>query len=182
MTSNLTIACTLASCLLGVAVHAQPSARDLRSAHTDPAPAGSFTDAQLRAEYIRVGEMWSETHRGEFEYDVRHILVVTRAQADAALHRIRNGEPFEQVAKAVSIDEGSSGKGGELGWNLSAHFVDQFSAAMRKLGPAGLVEAPVQSQFGWHIIEVRDMRSPTMPPFEASRAQLERRLRAANGR
>lgn len=170
-TGAVVIACALAWALpfsFAVAQHANET--------------GRYSEAELRAEYARIGERWSAAHQGEFEYNVRHVLVKARAQADIALARIRSGEAFAQVAKDMSIDEGSVDKGGELGWNLSGNFVDEFADAMRKLGPAGMVEAPVQSPFGWHVIEVRDMRSPTMPTFEASRAQLELRLRAANGR
>ncbi|MBB3181814.1 peptidylprolyl isomerase [Variovorax sp. Sphag1AA] len=143
---------------------------------------GRHSEAELRDEYIRIGERWSAAHQGEYEYNVRHVLVKTKEQADIALARIRSGEAFEKVAKDMSMDEGSVDKGGELGWNLSGNFVDEFANAMRKLGPAGMVDAPVQSQFGWHVIEVRDMRSPTMPSFESLRDKIELRLRAANGR
>uniref|UniRef100_UPI0040396357 peptidylprolyl isomerase n=1 Tax=Variovorax sp. BK018 TaxID=3450241 RepID=UPI0040396357 len=117
--------------------------------------------------------------RGESEYNVRHIMVRSKDQAEAALARVHAGESFGAVANAVSLDEGSNRKGGELGWNLGAHFTPEFSVAMTALGPAGIVDSPVHTPFGWHIIEVTGMRPLTMPPFEELRAQLAQRLRAA---
>lgn len=136
-----------------------------------------ITEAQMRAEYDRLVKNWPAARAGEIEYDVRHILVATREQADAALARIRSGERFEDVAKAVSADSGSAHKGGRLGWSQSTHFVKEFSDAMRALVSGGGVGAPVRTPFGWHLIEVLDVREPLPPPYEELKDRIERRLR-----
>src|SRR5689334_14925331 len=96
------------------------------------APA-AVTDEQVRAEYDRFVKL------GPTEYEVRHVLLQTREQAQSALDRNKGGEPFEAVAKAVSADTGSRERGGDLGWSLPSHFVDPFAEAMKALAPRGLV-------------------------------------------
>jgi len=95
----------------------------------------AVTDEQLRAEYDRFVKL------GPTEYEVRHVLLQTREQAQSALDRIKGGEPFEAVARAVSADTGSRERGGDLGWSLHGHFVEPFAEAMKGLAPGGLVVA-----------------------------------------
>ncbi|MBW8892069.1 MAG: peptidylprolyl isomerase, partial [Burkholderiales bacterium] len=137
----------------------------------------AVTEAQVRAEYDRFVAL------GPTEYRVRHLLVQTREQADAALARIRGGEPFEAVAAAVSVDTGSRAKGGDLGWSLPVYFAPPFADAVKRLAPRGISEAPVQTQFGWHVIEVSEVRPRAVPPFEQVKARIQEALerRAAQG-
>jgi len=135
------------------------------------------TEAELRAEYARASAEWTARFQGQYEYNVRHIMVRTQAQAEAALARVRAGESFGAVANAVSLDEGSNRKGGELGWNFGVYFVPEFAAAMEALGPAGMTDPPVHTPFGWHVIEVTQRRTAMLPSFEQSRPSLEKLLR-----
>ena len=127
-----------------------------------------ITEAATRAAYDR----YAQARQGLTEYEVRHILVDDRAQAQSALDRIHAGESFASVARAVSKDTGSSEKGGDLGWSLPAYFVPEFSAEMTALAPHGLSAAPVRSQFGWHVIEVTGMRPLQVKPYAAMRNEL----------
>ena len=120
----------------------------------------AVTDEQLRAEYARFVKL------GPTEYEVRHVLLQTREQAQSALDRIKGGEPFEAVAKAVSADTGSRERGGNLGWSLPGHFVEPFAEAMKGLAPGGLVEQPVLTRFGWHVLEVTRVRPRVVPPYD----------------
>jgi hypothetical protein len=137
----------------------------------------SFTEAQVRAEYDRFVNL------GPTDYKVRHLLVATREQADAALARIRGGEPFAAVAAAVSMDSGSRAKGGDLGWSLPVYFVPPFAEAIKRLAPRGMSEAPVQTPFGWHVIEVTEVRPRVVPPYEQLKGRIVETLekRAAQG-
>jgi peptidyl-prolyl cis-trans isomerase SurA len=96
---------------------------------------------------------------------VRHILiklneVVTDADARNRLlqlkERIENGASFEELAKLHSED-GSAAKGGDLGWVSPGDTVPEFEKAMDVMKP-GEVSAPVQSPFGWHLIQVLERR------------------------
>ena len=84
---------------------------------------------------------------------VSHILVKTKAQADAALARIRSGQKFAAIASTQSTD--TSGKqGGALGCLAAGEFVPEFQNAA-DAAPLGVVTGPVKTQFGYHLILVR---------------------------
>ncbi|AHE97928.1 peptidylprolyl isomerase [Thioalkalivibrio paradoxus] len=98
---------------------------------------------------------------------VRHILISPdqirgdrEAEEEARIlyQRIQDGASFEDLARAHSDDPGSAGRGGELGWLSPGETVPAFEEAVDRL-PVGEVSPPVQSPFGWHIIEVLDRRA-----------------------
>lgn len=100
------------------------------------------------------------------EYRVRHVLVrpnavrderAARARAETARSRLLSGESFEQVAAELSEDALSASRGGELGWSTTDRYVPNFAQAVESL-PIGSISTPVQSRFGWHVIEVMDTR------------------------
>lgn len=130
------------------------------------------SESETRAEYDRIVARMTDQ-----EYNVRHILVEHRWQAEAALVRIKSGEAFGPVARDVSQDPGSAPQGGEMGWNVPAHFVPEFSEAMVRLGASGLTAEPVKSPFGWHVIEVTGMRKEQPPPFDELKDQIAKRLK-----
>lgn len=81
-----------------------------------------------------------------------HILVPTQEEAAAARARIVDGgEPFATVAREVSTDTASAENGGDLGWFTPEEMVAPFADAAFALEPGGISE-PVQSEFGWHVI------------------------------
>ena len=86
---------------------------------------------------------------------VRHILVPEQAKADEVKRRLDAGESFEELARAESKDPGSASEGGSLGCEVSAEsgFVPEFTLAVLRQ-PVGAVGAPVQTQFGFHVIKV----------------------------
>lgn len=93
---------------------------------------------------------------------VRHILIKTtevltddeaRQKLLALRHRIENGDDFAMIARGNSDDKGSAIKGGDLGWVQPGALVPAFEDAMSKLAINQLSE-PVQTQFGWHLIQV----------------------------
>lgn len=81
-----------------------------------------------------------------------HILVATEEAAREVLNRLED-EAFEDVAREVSIDTQSASRGGDLGWGTRNTYVDEFAEAAFALEP-GEISEPVQSQFGWHIIQM----------------------------
>jgi parvulin-like peptidyl-prolyl isomerase len=84
----------------------------------------------------------------------RHILVQEQAIAAAIRARIVAGEDFATIASSeVSLDQGSRAVGGDLGWFARGVMVDAFEDAAFSLKPGELSE-PVQSDFGWHVIQV----------------------------
>ena len=127
--------------------------------------------AATEAEMKKVYEAAAKAQKPEMEIHARHILVATKAEAEAALKRIKAGEDFAKVAKEVSKDPGA--EGGDLGWFTKERMVPAFAAAAFKLKP-GEVSEPVKTQFGWHIIKVEGERESKFPPFDKVKDQLER--------
>ncbi len=105
-----------------------------------------------------------EAHKDDFaQVCASHILVKTREEADKVKGRLDAGEDFGAVAKEVSTDTGSKDQGGQLGcFGRENSLVPEFTTAMFSQ-PVGQVGAPVQSQFGYHLIKVT---SHEVPPYE----------------
>jgi hypothetical protein len=85
---------------------------------------------------------------------ISHILLKTKADADAALTRIRAGQAFDAVARAQSIDSASAPKGGGLGCLAPDEYVSKFQSAA-EAAPLGVITGPVQTQYGYHLILAR---------------------------
>jgi peptidyl-prolyl cis-trans isomerase C len=83
---------------------------------------------------------------------------------------------FEELAKS-SKDPGSAEKGGNLGWAADSNYVEPFAKAVAATPKGQLSEKPVQSQFGWHVIEVLDKRPVEFPPLDQVRKELEQMMR-----
>jgi len=84
-----------------------------------------------------------------------HILIKEKADADAAYKELRAGADFAEMAKEKSQDPGSGARGGDLGWFGKGQMVKEFENAAFN-GRIGRIQRPVKSQFGWHIILVKD--------------------------
>lgn len=119
---------------------------------------------------------------GSKEYSVRHILVEKESEAKSIAAKLKKGGKegnFDKLAKASSKDAGSKEHGGDLGWipvgNIPSTFVKPFGEALMTL-TKGQVSAPVQSQFGWHIIKLDDVRDLKIPPLDEIKPQLTQRL------
>lgn len=148
--------------------------QDLMAAHVLDGIKGAqpITDAMMREEYER-----TVPSKAELEYKARHILLPTREQAQAVIERIKAGEAFDALAKAMSTDTGSGQDGGDLGWSGPGVYVKEFDQAMIALAPKGLTAEPVQSAFGWHVIELLDTRPTPRPSFESMKNMIAARLR-----
>jgi parvulin-like peptidyl-prolyl isomerase len=97
----------------------------------------------------------------------RHILVATEEEAQDVLTALQAGEPFADLARNVSTDSGSAQSGGELGWGTQDTYVAPFADAAFN-GEVGAIIGPVQSDFGYHIIQVhaREVRDLTATQIE----------------
>jgi peptidyl-prolyl cis-trans isomerase SurA len=114
----------------------------------------------------------------------RHILIRTnelvpeaeaRRRLESIKERLENKADFAQLARQFSED-GSNAKGGELGWLSPGDVVPEFERAMNVLQP-GQISGPVQTPFGWHLIQVLERRNEDMSK-ERLRLEARRTLRA----
>jgi len=112
---------------------------------------------------------------GNKEYKLSHILVDTEDEAKKVAAELKKGAKFGKVAKSNTKDPGSKDNGGDLGWAVPSNFVQPFGEAVLKLSK-GQVSAPVQTQYGWHIIKLEDTRELKVPPYEEVKPNLEKRL------
>lgn len=133
----------------------------------------AITDAAVQADYNKnyAGKPGPE------QVDARHILVKTKAEAQAIIDQLNKGADFATLAKKDSIDPGAS-NGGELGWFSKDQMVPAFADAAFALKPGQYTKTPVQSQFGWHVIMVEGKR--TAPPQTLADVQQQIRQKLAD--
>lgn len=104
------------------------------------------------------------------EYNASHILVETETEAEELLLRLKSGADFSELAKTYSTGP-SGAQGGNLGWFGQGAMVPTFENAVIKLKIDEL-SVPVQTQFGWHLIKLNDVRKTPVPTIEEVRKEL----------
>ncbi len=109
----------------------------------------------------------------EEEVRARHILVEGEDEAKAIIAQLRGGADFATIAREKSKDPGGAANGGDLGFFAKAQMVPEFAEAAFAMQAGQLSEAPVKTQFGWHIIKVEERRQRPIPSFEQVRGQIE---------
>lgn len=133
-----------------------------------------ISDAKIQAEYDRL----KKEQAGKQEFQIRHILVEDEKKANELLAQIKKDrKQFAALAKKNSKDPGSAEKGGDLGWGAPGNYVQPFAEAVSKLKKGEITSAPVQTQFGWHIIQLEDTRPVEFPALDQVRPQLEEMMR-----
>jgi peptidyl-prolyl cis-trans isomerase C len=125
------------------------------------------TDTELHAEYETAIAGMDKT-----EYKARHILVPSKDTAEQMIKKLKAGAKFEDLAKANSTDSGSKNNGGDLGWFNTTRMVKPFGDAVKGLKKGEVTPEPVQTQYGWHVIQLEDTRDSAPPPFEQVKQQL----------
>lgn len=130
------------------------------------------TDEALRKEYERI-----KAQLGAREFKARHILVAKEDEAKEIIALIRKGGNFEKLAAERSNDPGSKVNGGDLDWGPPGRYVKPFADALLKLKKGQVTDAPVQTQFGWHVIRVDDERATKVPSFDEAKPQLQQIMR-----
>ncbi len=133
---------------------------------------GEVPEDQLKAAYDKQFA-GAEPKR---EYNAAHILVQTEDEAKAIKAAIDGGADFAEQAKQKST--GPSGpNSGDLGWFTLDMMVEPFAEAVGKL-EAGKVSDPVQTQFGWHVIKLNEVRNAEAPKFEDVKDQIAAQIQS----
>lgn len=141
--------------------------RALHNAWFQKQAVDAITDDELKKRYdaeIKKVKPVDEIH-------AKHILVKTKEEAEAAIKELNDGKKFDDVAKEKS--SGPSGPdGGDLGFFGPGQMVPPFEKAAFALKAGEYTKEPVQTQFGWHVIEVVEKRPQPLPKFEEVKDQL----------
>jgi peptidyl-prolyl cis-trans isomerase C len=130
-----------------------------------------ISEAEIQKEYDR-----AKAQHGDKEYKARHILVETEDQAKGLIGELKKGAKFDELASKNSKDTGSAQRGGDLDWNVPATFDKQFSEAMMKLEKGKYSEAPVKTRFGFHIIQLDDVRPAKFAALGEVRPRIQQML------
>jgi peptidyl-prolyl cis-trans isomerase C len=133
--------------------------------------ASPVSEADVQKEYER-----AKAQTGAREYRARHILVSTEDDAKSVLAELKKGAKFDDLAQKRSLDEGTRPKGGDLDWNVPTNFDKAFADAMVKLEKGKMTETPVRSRFGFHIIQLDDVRNVDFPKLEQVKQQIQQRI------
>jgi peptidyl-prolyl cis-trans isomerase C len=143
----------------------------IRELFADYQKSNPVTDADIQAEYDKF-----VSANGGKEYHARHILVEKEDEAKAIIASLKKGGKFDEIAKKQSKDPGSGANGGDLDWANAASYVPEFSGALTKLKKGQTTDAPVKSQFGWHVIRLEDVRDAQLPKLEEVKPQIAQQL------
>ncbi len=143
----------------------------IRELFADQQKKNPVSDAEVQAEYDKF-----VSANGGKEYRARHILVEKEDEAKAIIASLKKGGKFEEIAKKQSKDPGSGANGGDLDWANAASYVPEFSQALIKLNKGQTTDAPVKSQFGWHVIRLEDVRQAQLPKLEDVKPQIAQQL------
>ncbi|MGR3792476.1 peptidylprolyl isomerase [Vannielia litorea] len=139
----------------------------------EAAAMAAVTDEALEAKY---NELYADAEP-QREWNAAHILVETEEEAQAVKEEVEGGADFAEVAKVKST--GPSGpNGGALGWFGAGMMVPEFETAVMAM-KAGEVSAPVQTQFGWHVIKLNETRLKDKPDMAAVKDQLTEEVQRA---
>jgi len=143
----------------------------IRAYINDYLSANPVTDDILKREYETI-----KAGLGDKEYRARHILVEKKEDAEGLIKQLQAGGKFADLAKANSKDPGSKENGGDLDWAVPSNYVKPFADALVALQKGKYTPTPVQSPFGYHVIQLEDTREAKAPSFDEVKPQLSQRL------
>jgi peptidyl-prolyl cis-trans isomerase C len=137
-----------------------------RAQATDHLEKNPATDAEIRQIYEENLPRLS----GE-QYKTRPILVATEAEAASVIEQLRAGQDFVALAQARA--DGPTGpNGGSLDWLSTDSMPPPFAAAVRVMTPGSYTAAPVQTEYGFHVILLEETRKQEPPALEELRGEL----------
>ena len=132
------------------------------------------SEADVRKEYERV----KAGRGGELgkQYKSRHILVKEEADAKQIIADLDAGGDFAAIAKEKSEDTGTKEQGGELDWSEAEGYVQPFGEALKALKKGERTKEPVKTTYGYHIIELQEIKSISFPEFDQVKPQIQQQL------
>ncbi len=141
--------------------------RILIDAYLQKEIAQNVDDEKVKQKYLDL----TGNVQGKKEYSISHIVVASQDEANKIYKAYNETSPakksqkFAELAKKYSIDKQSANQGGKLGYVLEDGVTKEIAEAMVKLTKSQYTK-PIQSEFGWHIVKVEDIRQAKILPFE----------------
>lgn len=130
------------------------------------------SDADVKAIYDRQKGVYGKT-----EYHLNHIAVKTQEDAQKAAERIKKGEAFAKVARAVSVDPAAARNGGDMGWMNSGALPPQMVESLN--GIKGNQTIIVPGPAGFEVVQNKGSRNAKpFPSYDAAKAEIRRGLEA----
>lgn len=149
----------------------QLEARVLEQTYLRRTVESKVTDEAVRRRYERD----KDTLTKDKQVRARHILVKTREEAMDVLREVTRGKDFAELAREKSIGP-SKTQGGDLGYFTREAMLPAFSQMAFSLKKGEVGRAPVQTQYGWHVIKVEDIKDAAPPAFEEARDELRSKM------
>ncbi len=138
----------------------------LRQTYVNSLIKAEVTDKKINDKYVEL----SNDLAGKKEYLVSHIVTKTKEEAEKLSKDLQakkvSANKFSELAKKHSIDQDSSGNGGDLGYILEDNMIKEISDAIANL-KKDEISAPIQTKFGWHLVKIADIRDAKPLPFES---------------
>lgn len=132
----------------------------------------NVNDAAVKQAY----DKFLANYKPQEEVHARHVLSDSEEGAKAIIAELKKGADFAETAKSKSKDPSAKQNGGDLGYFAKDEMVPQFADAAFAMQAGQLLDAPVKTQFGWHVIKVEDRRMSTAPAFEQVQPMLREQL------
>jgi len=125
-------------------------------------------DSVLRAEYDK-----QTAKAGGNSYDFSHIVFATEAEAAKAIKEVQGGKTFDAVMKAHEKDARQQRKFTKI---RAAQLPEPLNKALESMKPGETAKAPVESKFGWHVLNLTATTPYTPPPFDQVKENMKRSL------
>lgn len=117
-------------------------------------------------------EISMQVERNQEQVWARHILVDSQDEAIAVLNRLEGGESWDAIAEELSLDTSNRTSGGDLGWFTKGRMVEQFENAAFEMD-IGQISNPIETPYGWHIIQVLGHEVRPLSDIDYERAKNE---------
>lgn len=130
-----------------------------------------ISDAQLEQAYRQ-----AIAGQGPDEFTLRHILVADAEQARQLIRQLQQGADMAELARRHTLDSDSQPDGGLIGWVPQGQLLPTVAQVLTRMTPGQLWPQPVQTDKGWHVLQLQERRSWTAPPIDQVRAQLLQQL------
>ncbi len=130
--------------------------------------------AEIRIEPAEVSARY-EAQAPERSYKVSHILLKSEQEANAVIGELDKGAKFKSVARRRTLDSNTKADG-MLGWMMASQLEPSFVAAVEQIKPGGYSRKPVQTGYGWHVVQLHAARYLDKPPFADAQTWLRQEI------